>query len=251
MHLAQAQPIHYLPVATTALSLIFLLVLLNRYRMRRSGPHLLWWAAGIAAYGLGTALESAITLSGNTVALTKAWYIAGALLGGYPLAQGTVYLLLARRTAHVLSAITVPFIIAAAALVVFSPVHEELLEAHRPSGAILGWQWVRLLTPFINLYAVVFLVGGAIYSAARYFVRGDAMNRALGNSLIAVGAILPGVGGTMAKAGMVEGLYAGEFIGLLLIWSGYAACVREPRPARASSDTGIVPVRMAQDEPRP
>jgi hypothetical protein len=249
MHLAQAQPIHYLPVATTALSLAFLLVLLNRYRVRRSGPHLLWWAAGIAAYGLGTALESAITLNGNTIALTKAWYIAGALLGGYPLAQGTVYLLLQRRTAHVLSAVTVPFIIGASVLVVLSPVSADALEAHRPSGAILSWQWVRLLTPFINLYAVVFLVGGAIYSAARYALRGDAMNRAIGNSLIAIGAVLPGVGGAMAKADLVEGLYVGEFIGLLLIWAGYAACVHEPRPARAADDTGIAPVRVAQDKP--
>ena len=31
-----------------------------------------------------------VTLFGNSPALNKAWYIAGALLGGYPLAQGSV-----------------------------------------------------------------------------------------------------------------------------------------------------------------
>ena len=56
-------------------------------------------------------------------------------------------------------------------------------------------------------------------------------HRAIGNALIAVGAILPGVGGGMAKAGMVEALYIGEFIGLILIWAGYVACVRpQPEP---------------------
>ncbi|NIO14973.1 MAG: hypothetical protein GTN86_05990, partial [Xanthomonadales bacterium] len=104
----QADAVHYLPIATTILSAIFFTVLLRAYATRRSGPHLLWWAAGIFTYGLGTGLESAITLFGNSVALTKAWYIAGALLGGYPLAQGTVYLLLPRKTAHVLTALTVP-----------------------------------------------------------------------------------------------------------------------------------------------
>ena len=48
----------------------------------------------------------------------------------------------------------------------------------------------------------------------------------MGNGLIAFGAMLPAVGGGMAKAGVVEALYVGEFVGLLFIWAGYAACVR-------------------------
>ena len=225
------QLVHYLPIATTAVSAIFLAVILNRWRTRHSGPHLLWWAFGVFAYGLGTALESSVTLWGNSVALNKSWYIAGALLGGYPLAQGTVYLLLSRRTANTLTALTVPFIIGTSVLVVLSPVLPEHLEAHRPSGAILAWKWVRLMTPLINLYAAAFLIGGAVLSAVRYMGIPGLRNRALGNGLIAAGAILPGIGGSMAKAGIVEALYVGEFFGLLLIWAGYAACVRTPAPA--------------------
>jgi hypothetical protein len=224
------QPVHYIPIATTVLSAIFCGIILRRYLIRRSGPHLLWWAAGIFAYGLGTALEGAITLAGNSVALTKTWYIAGALLGGYPLAQGTVYLLLPRRTAHVLSAITVPFIVIVAALVIASPVNYEALEPHRPSGAVLAWTWVRAMTPLINGYAALFLIGGAILSAVRFARHTDGGARAMGNALIAVGALLPGIGGGMAKSGIVEALYIGEFAGLLLIWAGYALCVRSPRP---------------------
>jgi hypothetical protein len=223
---AQADPVHYLPIATTVLSAVFFVVLVRRHVTRHSGPHLLWWAGGIFAYGLGTALEGSITLFGNTVALTKAWYIAGALLGGYPLAQGSVYLLLPRRTAHVLTAITVPYMLVMAVLVIASPVNADLLQAHKPSGSILEWQWVRAMTPLLNGYAAVFLIGGAIYSAVRFARRTGAANRALGNSLIAMGALLPGIGGGMAKAGMVEALYVGEFVGLILIWAGYAACVR-------------------------
>ena len=104
-------------IATTAMAAVFFVLLVQRYLLRRSGPHLLWWAAGVFAYGLGTALEATITLNGNSIALTKSWYIAGALLGGYPLAQGTVYLLLPRRTAHVLTAVTVPYIVVMAVLV--------------------------------------------------------------------------------------------------------------------------------------
>ncbi|MCA1947818.1 MAG: hypothetical protein LDL55_06835, partial [Armatimonadetes bacterium] len=96
----EQHPVHYLPILTTALSAAFCVVLLRAAVVRRSGPHLWWWAAGVFFYGLGTALESTVTLWGNSVALTKSWYIAGALLGGYPLAQGVAYLLLPRRTAN-------------------------------------------------------------------------------------------------------------------------------------------------------
>ena len=149
--------IHYLPIVTTVLSAVFATVLWRRWRERRA-LHLLWWTIGIVAYGTGTLLESAITLLGNSVLLTKLWYVAGALFGGYPLAQGSVYLHLSRRTAHRLTAITLPLLLAAAALVLVSPVVPGALEAHRPSGAVLGWSWIRLLTPFVNLYAVIFLL---------------------------------------------------------------------------------------------
>jgi hypothetical protein len=201
--------------------------------------HLLWWAVGVTAYGTGTALESAITLFGNTIVLTKAWYVAGAFFGGYPLAQGSVYLHLRRRTAHWLTIATLPVLIGAAALVALSPVVPESLEPHRPSGAILGWSWIRLITPFVNSYAVVFLIGGALVSAVQ-FARGRAAEdrpRMVGNALIASGAILPGIGGGMAKAGVVEALYVGELIGLVLIWIGYTCCTTLAQRA-ASRSTG-------------
>ena len=224
--------VHYLPIATTVVAAAFAWVVVRRYVIRRSGPHLLWWGAGVVFYGLGTALESSITLFGNNIELTKAWYIAGALLGGYPLAQGTVYLLLRRKTAHLLSAITVPFIAIVAVFVIASPVDVNALQAHRPGGDILEWQWVRTMTPLINGYAALFLIGGAVLSAHRAASGGNGTHRAIGNALIAVGALLPGIGGGMAKAGIVEALYVGEFVGLLLIWAGFFACTQQPRVAQ-------------------
>ena len=235
--------VHYLPIATTAISIVFLWMLVRRYARFRSGPHLLWWAAGIFAYGLGTAIEAAITLGGNSVWLTKAWYIAGALLGGYPLAQGTVYLLLGRRTAHLLTALTVPFIVVCAAVVCFWPVNLAALEPHRPGVEVLQRGWVRHTPPVINSYAAFFLIGGAIFSAIRYALKTGGGGRALGNSLIAAGALLPAIGGWMARKGGVEALYIGEFAGLLLIWAGYGACVGKsaaarPTPAPRPAETG-------------
>lgn len=218
--------VHYLPILTTAMSIVFGIVLFRATLLRRTGPHLAWWAFGILFYGIGTAIESAITLFGNTPELTKSWYIFGALLGGYPLAQGSVWLLMKPERARLLTWFTVPFVLGAAVLVGLSPVNPVLLEVHRPSGAVLEWSWVRLLTPFINLYAAIFLIGGAIYSAVRYVKARVNLERAWGNGFIAFGALLPGIGGGMAKAGYVEALYVGECIGLILIWIGYGIIVR-------------------------
>jgi len=231
----QPHAVHYIPILTTVLSAIFCTILVCRYLARGCGPHLLWWAGGIFCYGLGTALEASITLFGNSPWLNKSWYVAGALLGGYPLAQGTVYLLLRRKTANMLSAVTVPFIIVFSLLVMLSPVNLELMEPHRPAGAVLGWSWIRAFTPIINTYAVVFLIGGAILSSVRYSQNHATGHRALGNALIAFGALLPAIGGSMTKLGHVEWLYVCECLGLLFIWSGYTCCVTKPAPARAEN----------------
>lgn len=218
--------VHYLPILTTALSALFAASLYRRWSARRS-PHLWWWAFGITTYGLGTAIESTITLGGNSVVLTKVWYIAGAILGGYPLAQGSLYLSWPRPLANKLTIASLTLVIVSAVLVILSPVNLAALDPVRPSGAVLQWSWVRLLTPFINLYAVFFLIGGAIRSAWRHYRERGHKYRAAGNALIAVGAILPGIGGSFAKAGMVEVLYVGECLGIILIWAGDRVCALE------------------------
>lgn len=221
--------VHYFPILTTLLAVPFFLGLWRRYRARPTAMHYLWWALGIAVYGLGTLAEALTTLTGWHPWIFRGWYIAGALLGGAPLAQGTVYLLLPRRTADVLSRLLLTFVFLAALCVILSPLDLSKVEPHRLSGAVLEWRWVRLLSPIVNLYAVTFLIGGAILSAVRYRRKRETRHRFLGNVLIAVGAILPGIGGTATRMGHVEVLYVTELLGLILIWCGYRLNVA-PRP---------------------
>jgi hypothetical protein len=101
----------YVPIITTVFSLIFSVVLLRRYREKGRGPHLLWWAFGVFIYAVGTFTESFTSVFGWNEAVFRAWYISGALLGGAPLAQGTVYLLLRRKTANRLTAALVADVI--------------------------------------------------------------------------------------------------------------------------------------------
>jgi hypothetical protein len=216
----QQSPLHYIPIATTALALVFSATLFARYR-ERGGTHLLWWALGGLTYAAGTITESLTTLTGWHEGVFRAWYITGALLGGAPLAQGSVYLHTTRRTANILSVALITTIVVASVCICLSPINYALVEQYRLSGKVFEWSWVRLFSPFLNLYAVFFLVGGAILSAWKFSKNRDTFNRFVGNVLIAVGAILPGIGGTFTRFGHVEVLYVTEFIGLSMIFLGY------------------------------
>ncbi|MEE8361603.1 MAG: hypothetical protein V3R71_05575 [Gemmatimonadales bacterium] len=218
--------VHYIPIATTVFALAFAIVVLRGWRREPDKLHLAWWGFGLLMYGLGTLTESLTTLFGWHEDVFRMWYISGALLGGAPLAQGTIYLLLRRRTANILTAVLVPVITTAAVCVLLSPINYAAVEPYRLSGAALEWQWVRLFSPFINLYAATFLIGGALVSAWRYRTQAAMRHRYLGNIAIAIGALLPGIGGTFTRFGYVEVLYVTEFLGLALIWLGYQTIVR-------------------------
>jgi hypothetical protein len=226
--------VHYVPIVTTLLAVPFAVEIYRRYLQHPDRLHLLWWAIGIATYGVGTFTEAATTLVGWNEPTFRAWYISGALLGGAPLAQGTVYLLLSRRTAHALTAVLLSFIAVASTAVLLSPIDYSQVEAHRLTGRVLGWQWVRGFSPFVNLYAVVFLIGGAILSALRYSGNPATRHRVMANVLIATGAILPGIGGTATRMGHTEILYVTELAGLLLTWAGYRLSIR-PMPVVATA----------------
>jgi len=218
--------VHYVPVVTTLLAIPFALEIFRRWRAFPERLHLLWWAIGVATYGAGTFTEAFTTLFGWNVVIFKAWYITGALLGGAPLAQGTVYLMLKRRAAHALTAVLIVYVAIAAICVGLAPVDYSLVESHRLTGRVFAWTWVRLFSPAVNLYAVVFLIGGAILSAIRYSYDAATKHRMYANVLIAIGAILPGIGGSATRFGYTEVLYVTELIGLVLTWTGYRISVR-------------------------
>lgn len=222
--------VHYVPILTTLFCVYFAYELFTRYSEKPGSYHLLWWAFGVVAYGAGTLVESLWTLTGGGVAMFKIWYIVGALMGGAPLAQGTVYLLLKRKTAHILSLILIAAFAFGSIVVILSPTDMSLIAGGAPQGKALLWSWVRAVSPFINTYAVIFLVGGAIYSAIHYRKMPEMRNRTIGNWLIAIGAILPGIGGMSSRMGHTEVLYVAEIVGILMIFFGYRRCSIDPRP---------------------
>ncbi|MGQ0766918.1 MAG: HmuY family protein [Gemmatimonadota bacterium] len=230
-------PVHFLPLLTTVAAIAFALILVRRYRSR-GGRHLAWWAIGMVTYAGGTAAESWVTLFGWDVTVFRLWYVLGALLGGAPLALGSAYLHAGRRAGDIFAASVVAVVGLGAIAVFASPIDYSQVETWRLSGRVLVWQWVRYISPFVNLFAVIFLIGGAIRSAILFGRMPGLRHRAIGNWLIAIGAILPGIGGSFARFGHVEVLYVTEFIGLLLIYAGYRLVTGgDPFPGLAGINT--------------
>lgn len=217
----------YIPLFSTCVAVAFAVTVWRRWRTRPGSLHLAWWSIGLVLYGVGTLTEGLTAVFDWHEPIFRAWYISGALLGGAPLAQGTVYLLLPRRTGHILTVPLVTFIVIAAIFVILTPLKPVDPGDNHLNADIIEWTWVRFLSPLVNTYAVIFLIGGAIYSAVKF--RHTAPRRAKGTAAIAAGAILPGIGGAFTRAGHTEVLYVCEFIGLCLIFLGYWLTVTPER----------------------
>ena len=65
--------VHYVPVVTTVLAAIFSAEIFRRYREHPERLYLLWWALGIAVYGVGTFTEAETTIVGGNEPAFPAW----------------------------------------------------------------------------------------------------------------------------------------------------------------------------------
>lgn len=212
--------VEFIPILTTLFSVYFVREIYNHYRIRRT-KYLLWWTIGVLTFGMGTLAESINAIFGWSEPNLRYWYIVGALLGGFPLAQGSVYLLMHRKFAGITTFIFVSLIAIASMFVIFTPLDIPQNFNYKLTGSVFAWKWVRYFSPLINTYSFIFLVGGAIYSAMKYYRQVDKEARFKGNVFIAVGGLLPGIGGSFTRMGYVNVLFITELIGLILIYTGY------------------------------
>lgn len=212
--------IEYIPIITTLFSAYFVREIYQHYKVRKT-TYLLWWTLGVLTFGLGTFSESINVLFGWNEINVRIWYIVGALLGGFPLAQGSVYLLLNRKFANITSWLFSGLIIVASICVLLTPIVVPEGFDYKLTGVVFEWEWVRYFSPFINIYAFIFLVGGALFSAIKYARQLHKEARFKGNVFIALGGLLPGIGGTFTRMGYVNVLFVTELIGLVLIYFGY------------------------------
>lgn len=213
-----------LPFVSTAIMLLFSISVFQRYAARRN-PAFLYWGIGLAMFGAGSFAEAYLALAWNPI-IFYIWYVFGAALNAAWLGHGTLALLVRKRWVSVLTVILVigSFIVLTLMAqlqlnvdgyvegVAISNTYADIM----PEGAR-----VRLSTPIFNIYGLIMLVGGAIYSAFLFWRKRVLPNRVIGNVLIAVGALAIGFASSLARMGYGDYLYIGELVSAILMYSGF------------------------------
>lgn len=205
------------PLVSSIVSLLFALTVLDQFFARRKAYQLVW-AIGLFMYFIATGAEFWVEVGGLNEIAYRLWYLFGAILVAAYLGMGTLYLLITRRIGHIIMAILV-FISIYAAFKAFS-VPLDLSSLSYLTGTAMPKE-VRLMTPFLNSFGTLALVGGALYSAFVFWRRRFMPHRVLSNILVALGAILPAVGGTRMRLGSPELLYLLELLGIIIIFIGF------------------------------
>jgi hypothetical protein len=151
----------------------------------------------------------------------RPWYLIGAILVAAYLGQGTLYLLMRRRNAHiimvVLGAATVY-----AAVRVFT-VNIDISGLTKLTGVgIMPTDIRAIITPLFNAFGTFALVGGAVYSAFIFWRKRILPHRVVSNILIALGALLPAAGGIhISVAGNLNLFFILELAGIIIMFIGF------------------------------
>jgi len=209
-----------MPFVTSVITFIFAGMVFRRYTLRK-GFHLLIWGFGLTLYAVAESMAAINGALGWNPLVFRLWYLCGAILVAAWLGQGTVYLLARRSWANVILIVLVLGSLYATFRVFTAGLDPTLLPGAQLSGHAIATGGVRILTPFFNIYGLIALAGGAIYSTVVYWRRRAFGNQAVGTILIALGALAPGLGGALSRFGLTEYLYLSEFLGTVLMFIGF------------------------------
>jgi hypothetical protein len=238
----------FLPFLSSTILLVFTMSVFRRYAIRRK-PHFLFWGIGLAMFSVGSLAEAYFGAVGWSALLFFGWYLFGAALSAAWIGHGTLMLLVRKRWRNYVTILLVLGSIIAAILMIqvmprldvsifnqnipISEQYKELMPAIE-DGAV-----IRLSTPFFNIYGVITLVGGAIWSAWLFLRKRVLPNRVIGNVLIAAGGLSIGLASMLTRLGIGAYLYVGELIAAVLMYAGFivASASAKESERRSISET--------------
>jgi hypothetical protein len=219
-----------LPLCAALVALAFAALLLRSLRRRRSGEKVLW-ALGFMLFGVAASCEAAALRAGWSPALFRVYYLAGGVLTVAYLGAGSAWLLLPKRGRDLLLGGLIVATAAATAAVVLAGVHPGTLAATahgRPpdNSALAGHAFLWAIA--LNSFGTLFLVGGSLYSIAR-------QRRVRANLWIGGGALVVALATGLSRADSYSLVYAGQLVGIALMFSGFAFVGKESSRQPAAS----------------
>ncbi len=216
---------------------IFTAYVLQRYYTSRR-LYFLFWGLGLAMFGIASLAGAYLAVSWNRWVFFS-WYLFGAIFTAAWIGQGTVYLLMKKRSAHILTIILIAASIGAFLMLlgIMPDLDESLFTTSQPIseqyGEIIPTRadggYVRLSTPFFNIYGTITLIGGALYSTFLFWRKRVLPNRAVGNILIAIGALIIASASTLTRIGYGSLLVPGQLLAAVLMFSGFLVAASPKR----------------------
>jgi cbb3-type cytochrome oxidase subunit 1 len=230
-----------LPLCAALVALAFAALLLRSLLRRRSGEKVLW-AAGFTLFAVAAGCEALAQRIDWTPGLFRTYYLAGGVLTVAYLGAGSAWLLLPKRGRDVLLGGLAVATVAASVAVALAGVDTAALAstAHGrpPANSALGGH-AFLWAVGLNSFGSLFLIGGSLYSIVR-------RQRVRANVWIAGGALVVALATGLSRAGSYSLVYAGELLGIALMFAGFAFVGKQPARVPAPQPSTQSRVRYSQ-----
>ena len=213
----------YLALGSAIISGVFAALVFRQYAAKRKIFQLAW-GVGLALFTLASLFEFISELGGWTVPLYRAYFSLHPVLVAV-LGLGTVYLLADKRVGHAFLIYILAMLALLLAFTLTVPVDESAFVPGRVVGGAAMPDGVRNLSLLFTLPGAAALIVGALYSWYR--------TRWAYNLLIAAGAGLMSLGGTLTRLGQAELLYIFLLVGISIMFVGFLRSLevsRAPRP---------------------
>ncbi len=213
--------------------------------LKRPRPELVVWTLAFLVFAVAAASEVIGATLGWSSGLARVYYLTGAVLVVGILALGELYLLRPGRMPAITPGISLLVAAIATTAVWSAPVDPARLQE-------VGWHAIErgpflvALAVGINAGGTLVLVGGALHSAMSSRAGGRSERRAAGCALIALGALVVAVGGTLTRFGRPEYLYIAMSVGIGIIFSGIVLTRGLERRSRSLS---LGPGIQKRDDP--
>ena len=231
---------------SAAIMLLFCALVIRRFLEIR-GLHFLYWGIGLFMFSIASFAEAYLSLAWSRWAFFG-WYFFGATLNAAWIGHGTMYLLFPRIRVAVWTALLL--LGSMVALWLMLQMMPLLDQDSFIAGIPISKQYtsimpqvdnggtIRMVTPLFNIYGVITLVGGALWSSYLYYSRRILRNRMVGNLLIAAGVLLISFAGVLTRIGFGTWLYLGELLAAGLMFAGFLVTGRDTAMASTKISEG-------------
>lgn len=207
-----------LSIVAAAAASLFAFDLWRDYR-GRPRPHIAAYATGMTMFAVATwALFVGVTF-GWTGPIYRTFFLFGAVLNIPFLALGSMFLVVGKRSGHVMTIAIAAFATIATTLTLTVPFQHHLPEGGVPQDMFAGGFGPRLFAIIGGAVGGTILIVLALVSLIRFWNKDRRI--VWGNALILAGTLAAAWGGTGVALGEAGGFALSLLIAVTLIWAGY------------------------------